>query len=340
MSARWDDVNARARGLAGRLLSVAALGRLEQARDLQALSRALAESGVLPDEIAGATAASLDLAIRRAAARELALARRWLGARAEVVAVALEAEDCRSLRALIRGAAAGLGAETRLAGLLPTPSLPERLLRELAERSRVREQAALLVAAGHPYGPPVLAAAALDEPDLFAIELAIARTFAERAQRGARRGGRFLLEYVRDTIDADNCRQLLARAVVRDERDAAASFIPGGRRLSRDRFVEAAGARSPKEAAAVLAGALGDQTLAALLLRHAQEPADLEAALEDRLAARLRAESRLDPLGPAPLLRYCLALRRQSMALSGLVWRLELGAPLPGAAAPAERVVA
>jgi vacuolar-type H+-ATPase subunit C/Vma6 len=310
MRPRWEDITARASGLASRLLSPATLARLGQARDLQALARALAEAGAVPNEIAGATAASLDLAIRRAAARQLALARAWLGARMEVVAVAFDIEDRRSLRALIRGAAAGIGSEARLAGLIPTPALPERLLRELAERLRIPEQAAVLLAAGHPYGSPILAAAGTGQPDLFALELVLARTFAERALRGARRGGRFLLEYVGDVIDADN-----------------------SRRMTRERFGEAARAPTPQDAAHVLAEALGDRTVGALLVRHAADPAALESALEENLTTRLRRESRLDPLGPAPLLLYCARLRRQTAALSDLVWRLDLGAP-----APTERV--
>jgi vacuolar-type H+-ATPase subunit C/Vma6 len=329
----WEDITARASGLASRLLSPAALARLAQARDLQALARALAEAGAVPDEIAGATAASLDLAIRRAAARQLALARAWLGARMEVVAVAFDLEDRRSLRALIRGAAAGVGSEARLAGLIPTPALPERLLRELAERSRITEQAALLIAAGHPYGSPILAAAGTGEPDLFALELVLARTFAARALRGARRGGRFLLEYVGDVIDADNCRQLLTRSATGEGSQPGATFVPGGRSITRERFGEAARAPTPQDAAHVLAEALGDRTVGALLLRHAADPAPLETALEENLTARLRRESRLDPLGPAPLLLYCVRLRRQTAALSDIVWRLDLGAP-----APTERV--
>lgn len=331
MSVTWEDVNARAKGLGSRLLSPAALARLTHVRDLQALAHAMAEEGAVLEEVPNATAPALELALRRAAGRALGVARRWLGARAEVVAVALETEDRRSLRALLRGAAAGVHAEARLAGLVPTPSLPERLLRELAERSRIREQAALLVAAGHPYGPPLLAASAPQEPDLFAIELAIGRTFAERALRGARRDGGFLRAYVGDLIDIDNCRNLLPAGRESGERSQP-TFLPGGRRLKAEGFEQAARAPGTIGVARALGEAMGGGATAALLVRHADAPAALEEALKAEVRVRLLRESRLDPLGPAPLLLYCERLREQTVWLSDLVWRLDLGAP-----APAER---
>ena len=327
MTTAWEDVNARARGLGSRLLPPAAYARLAQARDLQSLSRALAELGAVPEEVPSATAPALELALRRAAAGALAVARRWLAARAEVVAVALDAEDRRSLRALIRGAAAGVHAEARLTGLVPTPSLPERLLRELAGRSSVGEQAALLVAAGHPYGAAILAASAAQEPDLFAIELAIGRTFAERARRGADRDGRFLREYVGDLIDIENCRILLLSRL--GGRDRSPEFLPGGRRLTEGELRRAAHLAEPAGVARALGEALGDSMTEALLVRHAEAPAALEEALEARLADRLLRESRLDPLGAAPFLLYCHRLRKQTTALSDLVWRVALGAPSP-----------
>lgn len=340
MRARWDDVNARARGLGSRLLSQEALARLRSAGDLQRLSRALAELGVLPEEIPNATAAALELGLRRSAGHALAIARRWLGARAEVVAVAMELEDRRSLRALVRGAAAGVRADARLAGLIPTPALPERLLVELAERSQVREQAALLVAAGHPYGAPMLAAAAAQEPDLYAVELAIARTFAARAVHGARRGGRFLRDYVGDLIDLDNCRTALFLSSRETGEPSAPAFLPGGHRLTLTQFERAAMGGDPVEVARRLARALDGET-AALLVRHAGDPAALDDALDIHRGEALRREARLDPLGPAPFLHYCHRLRAQTSALDGLVWSVELGVPVTrravaGAGAEAE----
>jgi len=321
----WGDVNARVRGLGSRLLPPEEMSRLAEADDLQALARALATLGVLSDEMPGATAPAIELALRRAAAAPVRILRRWLGDREGAMAVGLDVEDCRSLRALIRGAAEGVHAEARLTGLIPTPALPERLLEELAGRVRVRDQATLLIAAGHPYGPAILAAAAETVPDLFSIELAIVRTFAERALRGARSAGRFLRDYVRGLIDSDNCRIALLLAGTELVEPAASAFLAGGR-LSPGDFEQAAAAGDPHRAARILDAALGGR-LASLVVRHASDPAALEEALEVHDLESLRHHARLDPLGPAPVLLYLRQLRQQSIALGRLVWSLDLGLP-------------
>jgi len=335
MTVRWEDVDARARGLASHLLSSETLAALAGLRSLEELSRALAGEGLLPEEAPATSAAALDLALRRWAAGEVRVARRWLGARAEVIAVAVEAEDRRSLRALVRGAAAGVHAEARLTGLVPTTTLPERLLRELAMRSSIREQATLLVAAGHPAGSALLAAAAATEPDLFAVELAISRAFAERATVGARRGGKFLRAYVEDLIDAENCRTALLLAQRAGAEPAGPAFIPGGRRLSPERFAAAATAADAVAAARILGEVYGGHPEAEALLRHAAEPAALEAVMDRAMTDRLRQAAGLDPLGPAPILFYFRRLKAQMVALGELVWALDLGIAPPRSGAPA-----
>ena len=328
MRARWDDVNARARGLGSHLLGADALAGLAESPDLPALVRGLVSREILAEDIPGVTAAVLELALRRHAAREAGVIRRWLGPRDEVVAVALDAEDRRSLRALVRGAAAGASAEARLAGLIPTLALPERLLEDLASRGRIREQAALLVAAGHPAGASLLAVVSEQAaPDLFAIELALSRTFAERALRGARRQGGMLLDYVGMVIDLDNCRGALLLVTRGPGEPAAPAFVPGGRRLPAAEFVRAAMASDSAGAARVLGAALGAGSLAVLLRRHAADPIALERALDGEMLGWLRHHARLDPLGPAPLLHYFLRLRHQAVALARLVWSIDLSAP-------------
>jgi vacuolar-type H+-ATPase subunit C/Vma6 len=321
----WGDVNARVRGLGSRLLPPEEMSRLSEAADLQALARALATLGVLPQEMPGATAPALELALRRAAGAPVRIVRRWLGDREEAMAVALDVEDRRSLRALIRGAAEGVHADARLAGLIPTPTLPERLLQELAGRVRIRDQATLLIAAGHPYGPAILAAAAAAVPDLFAIELAIARTFAERALRGARHAGSFLRAYVGGLIDSDNCRIVLHLAGRELAEPLAPAFLVGGR-LSPAELERAARAGNSQTAARMIGAAVGGR-LGSLVVRHASNPAALEEALEAHDLEYLRHHARLDPLGPAPALFYLRQLRQQSVALGRLVWGLDFGLP-------------
>jgi vacuolar-type H+-ATPase subunit C/Vma6 len=208
---------------------------------------------------------------------------------------------------------------------MPTPHLPERLLRDLAERSSVREQAALLVAAGHLSGPAVLAAAAGTEPDLFEIELAIARAFAERAVRGARRGGSFLRAHVEDLIDAENSRTAVLLARGASARPAGTAFIPGGRRITAERFARAATAPSPEAAGTALAAVFDGEPEAKALRAHALDPARLDAEMERSLGGRLRRAARQDTLGPAPLLLYLHRLGQQLVALGEIIWVLDLG---------------
>jgi vacuolar-type H+-ATPase subunit C/Vma6 len=319
-------VNARARGLGSRLLEPEALLELARIDGIGALARALAARGVIPDDSAAGTAAELALAVRRAGAREVAILRRWLGPRDAALAVALDGEDRRSLRALLRGAAEGAPPEVRLTGLIPTPSLPERILRELAEQTDIRDQAVLLVAAGHPTGSAVLEAVAEREPDLFRVEIAIARVLADRATRGTHRAGTFLREHVAGLIDRDNARAALILAATGDDEPVAPLFLAGGH-LQLEEFERAIATGDPASAAGVLGRTRGAGGIADLLLRYAASPGALEAAVEEDVVGALRRQARHDPLGPAPVLLFLHRIRRQSAALGRLIWGADLGAP-------------
>ncbi|HEU5169275.1 MAG TPA: V-type ATPase subunit [Gemmatimonadales bacterium] len=328
MSPVWDDVNARARGLGRHLASEQLLDRLAAAPDLAALARELRAAELAGPEAVDRSPPMLEVAIRRAAGRSFALLLRWLGDRADLVRIVIEDEDRRSLRALFRGAAEGASAEVRLAGLLPTPTLPERLLEELARQHRPRDQAALLAVWGHPYASVVLPAAAGDHPDLLRLGLGIDHRFAERATEGARRGGAALRAFVADTIDADNLLGALALAGRREsDWPVESAFLPGGTRLSRDRFVAAARAPDRARAADIIARAFGDEAIAGVLRARAFELFALEQELLRLRIRRLRDLARRDPLGPAPLLRYFLRLRVQVVNLQLLVWGAALGVP-------------
>lgn len=327
MSTSWGDLNARARGLATHLASRATLEQLAESPDLSTLSRDCVAAGVLSVEPEPGSPLAFELAFRRAAARNVQLLARWMGPRVDVLRFLLEDEDRRSLRALLRGASAGVAAETRLTGLIPTPSLPERLLEELARQPRCRDLVALLVLWGHPYGPPLLAAAAGDPSDLFQLECELNRTFALRAARGAKRGGRALRTLVQESIDLENLCGGLVLAGNSLELPPEAVFVPGGRHVSLERFRAAAAMRDINRAADHLAAGFGESEIARLARRYAGAPGELEASLL-RYRIRRRAEqARLDPLGPAPLVWYLLRLRSQAVSLRLLVWGVAMGVP-------------
>jgi vacuolar-type H+-ATPase subunit C/Vma6 len=327
MSATWGDLNARARGLATHLASRPTLEQLAESPNLAILARDCVAAGVLPGEPEQPSTLGLELAFRRAAARPLQLLTRWMGLRTEALRFVLEDEERRSLRAVLRGAAAGVAAETRLSGLVPTPDLPERLLTELARQPHCRDVVALLIAWHHPYGPPLLPAVAGDPPDLFRLECELNRTFALRATRGARRGGKALRAFVEETIDLENLCGGLVLAASELELAPDAAFLPGGRRITLDAFRAAVKTRNPTRAADLLAAPFGDSEIARLARRHATDPRALEESLLRDRIQRLREQARRDPLGPAPLLWYLFRLRAQAVSLGLLVWGAALGVP-------------
>jgi vacuolar-type H+-ATPase subunit C/Vma6 len=239
-----------------------------------------------------------------------------------------EDEDRRSLRAILRGAVHGSPAERRLAGLVPTPALPERALQELARAPTAAAVATLLAAWRHPYAAPLAPAIATTQPDLFALELSLARAFADRTVRAALRAGDAgLLRFARETIDLENALSAVVLTVEGKDVVPKDVFLPGGARVSIVAFEEAAALGEPGAAGARLAVALGDSPIATVLRRAARDPASLE---DDLLRARLHLLARRvrqAPLGALPVLWFGLRLRARVVDLRRIVWAVTLGAP-------------
>ncbi len=329
MKARWEDLSARARGLGTHLLGRAQLDALAHATDLPSLGGALRGAGFLLPETEAVTAERLELAVRRAAAARLRTLARWAGKRSAALAVIYEDEDRRSLRAILRGAGRSEAPrESRLAGLIPTPTLPERALAELARQGAPGAVAVLLAAWRNPYGSALLPAAAAAEPDLLQLEYLLNATFAARALRGARAArSRELVEFVRETIDVENASTALVLAGADQDMIPEQAFVGGGRRIPVAAFLEAVRPGEPGEAARRLASGLGPGALATALERHARDPAAFEPALLrlriDALAQRVRQ----DPVGPAAVLEYALRLRAEVLDLRRVIWGVVMDAP-------------
>lgn len=328
MTVVWGDLIARACGLGTHLLTAPELDALSRSPDLPALADALRRQGYpMGDETK--SAAHLEAAVRRVAAVHLAILGRWAGRRRETLAVLFEDEDRRSLRALLRGAAAGAPPDDRLAGLLPTAALPVRALGELARQSTPGDVAALLVTWGNPYGSALLPEAGAAVPDLLKLEIQVNRTFAGRALRAARRASRRgpLVEYVHETIDLENAAAALVLAAGARDLVPRDHFLPGGRRLTMAAFEEAIVAGEGPAAAHRLADAFAGTPIAGALERAGTDPAGLERALLRARIALRRGAARAAPLGPAPVLLYALRLRAQVLDLQRIIWGVALGAP-------------
>jgi vacuolar-type H+-ATPase subunit C/Vma6 len=324
----WGDLNARARGLAGHLVAEETLEALARAADLGDFVRLLIQAGLGPLDQRERDPARIELSFRREAAAHLRLLLRWLAERTPLLRVLIEDEDRRSLRSLVRGAAAAAPSESRLAGLIPTPGLPERLLEELARQPRVQEIAAVLAATRHPYAGSVQAGVGQQQPDLLRIEIELNRVFSSRARAGARKGGRELRAFVESVIDGQNLITALQLRGQELEWPAEQAFLEGGRVLSREGFLKAVASPTSFGASRLLAEAFTDREIPALITRHFGSPETLEGALHRHRIATLRRRARLAPLSPAPLLWYLLRLRRQSVRLRALLWGVAMGAPL------------
>ncbi len=327
MSPAWEDLAARARGLEGRLLGRAALERMAAAGEPGLFLRALRDTdyGAVPLPERPGTA-DVDLAVRRLAAARLRLLARRAGGRARTLAVILEDEDRRSVRALLRGAVGGGPSEQRLAGLLPTPSLPEAVLEELAALGTTGEIAGMLVAVGSPYGRPLLPEARSARPDLAALERALSRTWAARSVRSARGTGTDLCDYVRMVIDAENAVEAISTARAGEGPGAGdASFLTGGGLIDPGVFRAARRAEDAQAASRVLSPSLSRTPLAGLVRTGAEGRGSMEDAVLRGLLREWSRRARLRPLGPAPVLLFVLRLRAEVIDLRRILWSAVLG---------------
>ena len=149
----YDDLVARVRGLNTRLLPESAISLAAGCGDVASLASQLVALRVITPS-AGMTTPQpreLELALRRRAGARLHIIERWAGPRANDLAPLLDDEDRRSLRALVRGAAARIDPEVRVAGLIPTTTLPLRALDELSRLGDLTPLAAALLAWNHPF---------------------------------------------------------------------------------------------------------------------------------------------------------------------------------------------
>lgn len=328
----WDDVNARARGLATHLLDRSDLLRLAESRSWDAFVRDVQESGVpLISRDGGTTSPpDFDRAVGRVVAQRLALLARWLGPRRVVLNVIYEDEERRTLRALLRGAAQGGSPGARLRAATPTPGLPGRVLERLARADSPAALAEELVRVGHPAGR-ALREARLREPalGLLGLETALTRTFATRATRAARRGGPVIRQFVAELIDLENAWTLILGGGRHHSITGDTLFVEGGAVLDRKTYLRLQATAGLGELFAQLRTAFAGRGLDRVFTGEAPEPARIETrAFTARIAAQ-RALARRNPLGPSVTLSILERIRGEGRDLRTVAWGLALGAPGP-----------
>jgi len=327
MAAFFGDINARARGLRTRLLQQKELERLAHAPNLFALQRELSSLGfVRPD--APATTKALEKAVRRHAATQISLLSRWSeGPRRTVLAVLFEDEDRRSIQAIVRGAEQGAPAEARLAGLVPTHSLPERALLALAAQPTVKDVIHMLAWWQHPLAAALLEPASRPHPSVFQIEVALHRAFARRAQLNAKKGGQDLAAHVAQIIDIMNAWAVLLHFAEGDPSLADLIFVEGGSALPRDVFSELMGLERLADVEEGVALQFRRSPLSSAFRESVGNLPELESAiLQAQIDCQNRA-LRADPGGTAPVIGFALELRAQVLGLRRIIWGVALRAP-------------
>ena len=318
----WIEVAARARGLSGQLLTDDQWRELCGVRELGKLAERFAALGcaTAAPESRPVSPARLELAVRRRAGGRLRLLARWAAPRATRLAPLFADEDRRSLRALVRGAVAGIPADERLATLVPTPLLPIRALTQLAHTPDILTIAGLLMAWRHPFASALAEETRRHRPDLFRIDVAIARAFAAHARWAADQADAPMQLFVERTIDIENVWNAIALAGGPSNVDPAAVFIGGGRLVVVDDLVEAVAGGS-------LSNAL-DRRIAGTAVAAAVAPGTR--AHEDRaievLANEVQRLALRDPLSTAPIIVFALRQRIEVRVLFQLIWGIALGA--------------
>ncbi|HET7218696.1 MAG TPA: V-type ATPase subunit [Vicinamibacterales bacterium] len=320
-------LGARAKGIARHLIGRATLETLAEADDLGAFARGLSRLAAIDPIGESAGAFAVERAIGRTTSRFLRTLYRWQAHEPGVLDVFAARQDHRSLRALLRGAVQGAPADARLDGLLPTPSLPQLALADLARRASPAEVVHQLVPLAHPDAPRLLPLVRKAHPDLLAIDIALLQGFAERAGRATANGDEHVRDFVHALIDLGNVQTALV--IAREGRAAAATdfFVHGGRWLTASAFASAARAGSTQGASMTMATALAGSPLASLLPPGGGDVASLDRAFLMSALKRLTHAARIDPLSSASILRVLLRIEAQQRDLRNLAWGAALGTP-------------
>jgi hypothetical protein len=217
--------------------------------------------------------------------------------------------------------------ERRVAGLLPTASLPHAAVIELGRCATPLDVVRRLVELRHDEAERLLEVAGRSPMDLLSMEIVLLRGFAKRVVQIAARGDRVLRGFVESVIDVANAQHALLLAGGPRELEAADLFVRGGRWLPLTAFVSVVAAASAETALATLAAAVARSPLAAWLPVLAGDLAHLDRAFLIGSLVQLTRAMRSDPLCSAAVLRVLLLIDAQNRDLRALAWGAALGAP-------------
>jgi vacuolar-type H+-ATPase subunit F/Vma7 len=258
----------------------------------------------------------------------MAILERWCtDDRRVALAVIFEDEDRRSIQAILRGAQQGTATEARMAGLVPTTSLPERALLTLAAQPTPTDVIRMLALWNHPLGTPLVAAASGPHPSLFEIEVELQRAFARRASARAQLGGSQVVEYVEQLVDVMNTWSALLHFVERDPAIVDMTFVEGGRWITRDVFHKLMLLETRPQVEKRLAWELRRSALASALRGDIENLAQLENRMLRAQIDWQKRMVRVDPSGAAPIIGFAIELRAEVVNLRSIIWGVALQAP-------------
>lgn len=326
--ASFGDVNARARGLRGHLLSRARLVELAQYRSVGALAAELVRAGYPPARGVAGDPAELDRVLGAVAAGRVHLLVCWLGPRAAALRAILERRELATLRAVLRGAAAGAAPGARMRGIHPSSLWPASLLSPLSHAASLESVRQRLHAARHPAAAVFEGAGPAERRhDLLELELAARRWWAQRVHEGVRRAGRAAGEIAGRIIDEENLVALLLSPAWGVEVAPERVFLPGGGRLEQSLLVELW--RTGDEAArrSAVAERLHGTPAGRVLADQGLGLIELPGALRAAAIRELRRAARLAPLGPAPTAEVLLRIEAEAEGLRRVVRGIGLEAP-------------
>lgn len=329
MRVDWGELGARARGLGTRLLDEVALRELAAVEDLPGLAAALERRGWWPADRDRPAVPEMDRALREREAYFLDLLLRRSREDLPRLAALWAEDELRTLRVLVRGAAAGVPPERRLAGLQPPPGWDRSTLSEAARADGPGAVADALEEAGHPAAGDLRSALEGGAgADLFRLEAAVARGVLDRALRPVRGTDPGLRALAADAVDLVNAWTALLAPGWREEAEVDGLFVEGGRHLGPEAFRAAAAEDDAERRRLRVAEALSDGPLGGPFADLAVPTGALEEAV---LRSRTRAAARATlaaPLTAAPVVAFRLRLRTETVALRRIARGIGLGAPV------------
>ena len=235
--------------------------------------------------------------------------------------------DLANLRTIVRGKHANRPAEEILDAVVPTGTLGEVALKEMAGHPNITVLAGTLEVVNHPFAAPLAEGVAeyAQTNDPLSIELRLDRAYADHVlrQTRGRRDALGLREILLDEIDATNVKTALRLAsavaaspgALSSREDRLRFFIPGGRAVDEETFLDLSAAQTLARAWMHLrTQGFPVKTLPQDLVAFERE---LDVRLANALAGRYLAG---DPLGLDIIIGY-LAMKSAEVANLRLIAR-------------------